>query len=351
MTASVGRPASSFMSIGAAEDPQMTVEAALKRYLDSRIGSYCEEQALRQLLAAVRPLIAASLRARARSFDADDREEFVNETMLRLIQRLNDVKRRQDGESIANFSSYVSITANNVVFSHLRRANPERRRVRQSVSEALRSPGFARWETGNGENVAGFQVWLGNDHAAPWDDLVEIAGSIPAPGPLTCRSVEVVLEHTFVRSQRPVAIERLVEIVAAVFGRSLTSPEAGLVASVADAAPSAEQKLIDRSALAAVWCEIERLPPRQRAALLLNLRDREGSACLSLLVERGIASLAGVAAAAGLSATQMSQLWDKLPLDDLTIAGSLGMTRQSVINLRKSARERLNRRFRRDAVR
>jgi hypothetical protein len=34
-----------------------------------------------------------------------------------------------------------------------------------------------------------------------------------------------------------------------------------------------------------------------------------------------------------------------LPLDDATIAGLLGLTRQQVINLRKSARERLARRL------
>jgi hypothetical protein len=35
----------------------------------------------------------------------------------------------------------------------------------------------------------------------------------------------------------------------------------------------------------------------------------------------------------------------KLPLDDATIAGLLGATRQQVINLRKCARERLERRM------
>jgi hypothetical protein len=38
-------------------------------------------------------------------------------------------------------------------------------------------------------------------------------------------------------------------------------------------------------------------------------------------------------------------LWKELPLDDLTIAGRLGATRQQVINLRKSARARLVRRL------
>jgi hypothetical protein len=38
-------------------------------------------------------------------------------------------------------------------------------------------------------------------------------------------------------------------------------------------------------------------------------------------------------------------LWNSLPLDDLAIAALLGVTRQQVINLRKSARERLIRRI------
>jgi hypothetical protein len=40
----------------------------------------------------------------------------------------------------------------------------------------------------------------------------------------------------------------------------------------------------------------------------------------------------------------LAQLWNDLPLDDLAIASRLGLTRQQVINLRKSARARLARR-------
>jgi hypothetical protein len=40
----------------------------------------------------------------------------------------------------------------------------------------------------------------------------------------------------------------------------------------------------------------------------------------------------------------LSALWDQLPLDDLSIAARLGVTRQQVINLRKAARARLARR-------
>jgi hypothetical protein len=38
-------------------------------------------------------------------------------------------------------------------------------------------------------------------------------------------------------------------------------------------------------------------------------------------------------------------LWESLPLEDTTIAGRFRLTRQQVINARKSARERLTRRL------
>jgi hypothetical protein len=42
---------------------------------------------------------------------------------------------------------------------------------------------------------------------------------------------------------------------------------------------------------------------------------------------------------------EFAAMWNRLPLDDLTIAERLGVNRQRVINLRKSARERLTRRM------
>jgi len=59
----------------------------------------------------------------------------------------------------------------------------------------------------------------------------------------------------------------------------------------------------------------------------------------------GVASLRVVAEALEMSAPALAGIWNDLPLDDAAIAGRLGLTRQQVINLRKSARERLARRM------
>lgn len=112
-----------------------------------------------------------------------------------------------------------------------------------------------------------------------------------------------------------------------------------------DETASAESSMVYRSALLAVWREIGLLPPRQRIALLLGLRDEAGSAIASLLILLRIATFDELAAAVELHRDELAAMWDQLPLPDLAIAERLGLTRQQVINLRKSARDRLGRRL------
>ena len=59
----------------------------------------------------------------------------------------------------------------------------------------------------------------------------------------------------------------------------------------------------------------------------------------------GIATFEQIAQILEIPAAQFEQLWTDLPLDDLHIAAYLVATRQQVINLRKTARERLLKRM------
>jgi DNA-directed RNA polymerase specialized sigma24 family protein len=96
-----------------------------------------------------------------------------------------------------------------------------------------------------------------------------------------------------------------------------------------------------------LWREIRQLPPRQRAALVLGLRDEQGGSAAVLLPLTGTASIRDIAEALQLPAERFARLWNRLPLDDAAIAELLGRSRQQVINLRKAARERLTRRMKR----
>jgi len=93
-----------------------------------------------------------------------------------------------------------------------------------------------------------------------------------------------------------------------------------------------------------IWREALDLPLRQRLALPLNLRAPEGGDALRLLPETDVAAKDEIAEALEMPLAELVALWEALPLDDATIASWLGVTRQQVINLRKSARQRLGRR-------
>jgi RNA polymerase sigma factor (sigma-70 family) len=113
-----------------------------------------------------------------------------------------------------------------------------------------------------------------------------------------------------------------------------------------DQRPAIVDVLTHRDHLERLWEEIRELPPRQRAALLLNLRDDEGRGMIELWPQTGVAPLAELAVALDLTEAALRELWPTLPRDDQWIAERLGVTRRQVINLRKCARERLARRLR-----
>ena len=77
----------------------------------------------------------------------------------------------------------------------------------------------------------------------------------------------------------------------------------------------------------------------------MNLRDVHGANGAALLLMSGVASFDEIAGAMGLEPEKLSEIWNDLPFDDNTIARSLDISRQQVINLRKAARERLLRRM------
>ena len=86
--------------------------------------------------------------------------------------------------------------------------------------------------------------------------------------------------------------------------------------------------------------------PRQRAALLLNLRDDEGRGMIELWPQTGIAPMAELAKRARPDGGGPARVVADAAARRQWIAERLGVTRRQVINLRKCARERLARRLR-----
>ncbi len=265
---------------------------------------------------------------------AQDREDIAGDILLDLLKRLDDVDR-----PVEDLSAYAAIVSQHGCDRYLRRRFPQRHRLGTRVRYLMEnSSQFTIWQTADGL-VAGPVRYRGrpcrSDLAPGW------AREVPVPAkPDEARAAAAVFEH----AGAPLRLPDLVDAVAILLN------VVDRVASIADidiAAPDIEisDLLHQRQTLERLWREIALLPQPQRVALLLNLRDEENGCALTGLPSTGVASMREIAAIVGLSAEKLADLWNGLPLNDLEIAAMLDVSRQQVINLRKSARARLQRRM------
>ena len=332
--------------LGEASDP------ALEPFLSAPQGSAAERDTLRVLIDEVTPVIEGVLRGRVGAAIApSEREEFFNEVILQLIRRLQGIKSGPAPNPITNLSGYAAVTAFHVVHAHFRRAHPELHRLRNRIRHVVRtSAAFALWQSPSGRFVCGRARCVGTiSEECSAGDLARIPPLSPALSRTGSNAIGRLqmthaLEHIFGHVRKPIELEQLVEAIAKLFQLSMVPRNAQRIERI-DATSSIESSLVIRSALVEVWREVHLLPPRQRIALLLGLRDEHGSPITSLLIHLRIVTFADLAAAVELSSDELSAIWDQLPLSDLAIGERLDLCRQQVINLRKSARQRLGRRF------
>lgn len=310
--------------------------------------------ALEQLLTTTEPVIRDAVhRELARSMaGAGHLEDVAGDVRLRVVRKLWAL-RRHEGDPVDNWLAYVARAAEYGCYAFLRAQYPERSRFRNRLryavshqpSTALKCDEHGIWRCHSARPVrkspqAGSTERFTNDPRG-WLSTAGIDASLPLPA---------LTDRLLAQLDRPIELDRLVDALVSVLGitdvtvtRRRDESDEGLL--IPDPSPGAAAVVEHRDTLLRTWNEIVALPPRQRAALLLNLRDPDGGAILHLLPSTGVVTTAKIAAALELDADALASLWDKLPLDDLSIAAQLGLTRQQVINLRKSARARLARRL------
>jgi RNA polymerase sigma factor (sigma-70 family) len=297
--------------------------------------------------------------------DLDDIQATV---LLRLTAQCWLLRRDRATPAIASLSSYAATATYNACHEWLRARAPRRTRLQNRVRYVLtRDTSLTLWE------VADREWWCGLRRTQTPPETQTLSGSQPPDAVLRIAQEQMALltrgprdadPHRFllqlVRStlgalRGPCRFRDLVAALAEVLG------ETDAAAGAADTRPADAQDLVDqledrnaspaealehRDYLERLWSEIILLPVRQRAALLLNLRDEHGGGMLALLPITGVASKPDIARALEVSEDALAELWSTLPRDDQWIAEYLGITRRQVINLRKCARERLVRRMR-----
>jgi DNA-directed RNA polymerase specialized sigma24 family protein len=330
-------------------------------------------QQLAHLMGEAEPVIQTILRrkgfrpAGSPSQDGQTAEDLRGEVVLRLLKRLNDLHAAASEEAITSFRAFVATTTYHVYDDYLREKYPQRaglkRKLLYLLSGRTNQHGFALWSSPSGRRMCGFAAWQGptgeRTRPARYDQLLadphRFAGRALPKEPVERMNPADWLATLFHAVGGPMELHDLVHVVAELWGvkdqpAQLPEPREGEegsdpVQELADPRGNVATEVEQRDYLRRLWTEIRQLPPRQCAALLLNLQQA-GGGVIELLELQGIASFREIAAALDMPPEQFAELSNDLPIDDNAIAARLGCTRQQVINLRKVARERLERRMR-----
>lgn len=272
--------------------------------------------------------------------EADDIQQ---EVVLQLLAQLQRFRKLPDGHPITDVRGMAAVIAHRTCARWLRRQFPERHALKNRLHYLLtRQRGFALWQDQDGKLVAGFAAWQQQKAVAHNLTTVE---KLPKS-----RELAETIATIFNRLNGPIEFDELVSSVATIQGitdqpiESITDDED---ATHEPAAPEPDQawRIEKRMFLQRLWEELQQLPRNQRAALLLNLKDASGFSSITLFPATGIATVRQLAGTLEISDENFAAVWNDLPLEDSRIAELLGLTRQQVINARKSGRERLARRL------
>ncbi len=346
-------------------------EAASEHHLSRLITDYAEP-----IVTRILKYKSGNARRASQRIDEHARNEDIHgEIMLQLVLRLRQFRAEHLTRPIADFNAYVAVTTYNAYDRYISRSYPQRRRLKNGLRYLLTHHNdFALWQTKDGSWIGGFERWRTPAHNSAASDAVGAA--IPPSARLQqlrddprafARDAKAhhdwhdrkhayqLLATIFEWTGVSVELDLLTSVMADWWnvtdeaveldaGRNSVGRDEGAGIQVVDQRPAVTIEIERRAYLKRLWEEITDLPARQRAALLLNLRDEGGRGIVDLWIIVGIATPESLAKTLNLETQAFAELWKELPFDDHKIAAHLGLTRQQVINLRKSARERLARR-------
>jgi RNA polymerase sigma factor (sigma-70 family) len=337
------------------QESPVKIDSLLEPLLTATSDEHADE-VLSQLIAGhAEPVIKGVIRFKLRfnshhetqRAEADDLQQDV---VLQLVSQLQRFRKLPGAHPITDMRGMAAVIAHRTCARWMRQQFPERHALKNRLHYLLtRQRGFALWDDDNGKPLAGFAVWQQQKKASTaarkLADIENLPAHIRAPKELA-EAVASIFNYV----GGPIEFDELVSGVAAIQGisdqpvESLTDDEdSGFEPATADPDPAwrIEKKIF----LQRLWEELKQLPVNQRAALLLNLKDASGFGCIALFPATGIATIRQLAVALEMPAERLAELWNELPIEDARIAELLGLTRQQVINARKSGRERLARRL------
>ncbi len=330
------------------------IEATDEKQADLWLVNLIDEHAV----PIVREILGSSLRFHVNNNSAastQDANDLFNDIITNLLSRLRNIRSDRAQGAVTDFRAYIAATAYNACNLYLRQKYPRRSRLKNRLRYLLSHDAtFALWTNEASGLICGFARWRDKGAVSPQRPFEKIrqdpvewlqTAGLASVG-IDRAQLSNLLNALFQSCGSPLKLDDLVNIVADICHEK-DQPDEPLDTMAQLAAPTLDFEIMleQQQMLAILWREVCELPRRQRLALLLNFKDARGQDLVSLLPYTRTATLEQIAAAIDFPLVEFLKLWNKLPLDDATIAGLLGATRQQVINLRKCARERLERRM------
>ncbi|HYH07975.1 MAG TPA: hypothetical protein VEK11_13030 [Thermoanaerobaculia bacterium] len=307
----------------------------LRAYLQALTEEEADRQLARLLQDVARPVVRRIVESIAR----DEAEDLLSDTLVDLLRRLRDL-RGSGAPPIRDLRGYIATCAYNSCHERMRERYPARARLRNQLQYLCgHHAKLTTWRNANGAVVCGLRDWEGREAVA------EANVSVPARSDPTAenRAQLITLVPAILRSVgAPLLLDTLVETVARLIHLEMQRADVPLTNELASETP-ADTAFELRVSLRQLWEDVRQLAPKQRAALLLNLRDAHGRECLSLLPLTRTATLPEIAAAVEMPVEQFEALWKELPLSDAAIGELLHASPRQVIKMRRLARERLRR--------
>ncbi len=329
--------------------PLESADELLRQYAacdePERADSLLETLLVEHALPGIRKVVRYKLQSAA---EAQDIEDVSSEVLVELVGRLRAMKE-QPSEGIGEFSRYTTAAAYHACNEYLRRKYPNRHRLKTRLRYLLNTErSLAIWEAANGGWLCGLRRWQSDAVRPVSIDLInrsrEQLSDLPQgrsqmhPADLVSRVFELL--------GGPMEFDDLVGVMSRIWDIKDPPPTSASDARELESGdPDPTLRMELKQWLGLLWKEIRELPVAQRVALLLNLRTGPAAPAAALLPLTRIASIRQIAEVLEFSPEELAGIWSQLPLEDLAIAERLGVSRQRVINLRKSARERLTRRM------
>jgi hypothetical protein len=344
------------------EIKQHSSDDMLAPFLDAKSESISDELLRAIIDEHADPIITKILKSKLRvslngrgTQQNQDALEIAGDLRATIISTLRALRENPARRPIVSFPNFVAIKAYSACADYFREKHPQRWRLKNLLRRRLRqNPRFHLWQAEDKRWYASFSRHpeTGSDGKEPDVSdsfsnrtVKELSDALMKP--------DEFLAVLFERAGGPIEFDEVVNIAAErwqIHDRPAESIDAGNAdrdSSFTSREPMVDLALEQRVFFEQVWSEVCQLPVLQRAALLLNLRDSRDGGIISFLPFLGIASKEELARLLEMSYEDFQMIWTELPLDDLRIAQMFGITRQQVINLRKTARERLARRTRR----